>query len=73
MKKPEPKTFARLVLADLATIHAELAKTRMLLKIIARHLRIPNIHGKLEIQRVLADHTARKRFTKAMKRARLQL
>ncbi len=72
MKEPHPDKVARLVLTDLAGLYAEVARTRMLLEIVARHLKILNINSKLEIQRELAQDTARKLSAKALKHAGLQ-
>jgi hypothetical protein len=42
MSKPNPDIFARLVLTDLASVYAELARTQAILLKIAEHLNIPD-------------------------------
>jgi hypothetical protein len=59
MNKPDPDMFGRLVLTDLSSIYAEVARTRMAVELIARHLKIPNIDKKLEINATLAKESAR--------------
>ena len=69
MNKPDPDMFGRLVLTDLASIYAEMARTRMVVELIARHLKLPNLDKKLEIHRIQADETARQLSAEALKSA----
>lgn len=69
MKKPDPDKFARIVLSDLACIHAEVSRTRHILELIARHLQLPNIDKKLEIQEMMADKFAKEMSAEALKKA----
>jgi hypothetical protein len=64
--KPDPDMFARLVLSDLASIDAEVVRTRIVVEIIARHLKIPNVEKLLEIHRIEAERQAREMAAEAL-------
>src|SRR5438128_2091254 len=69
MNKPNPDMFGRIVLTDLASIYAEAARTRMILELIARHLKIPNIDKTLEMHAMGAEKSARELSAEALKNA----
>jgi hypothetical protein len=56
-------------MTDLASIYAEVARTRMILELVARHLEIPNIDKKLEVHANQAARLAREMSAEALKGA----
>ena len=69
MNKPDADRFGRILLTDLASIKAEAVRTRIIVELVARHLKIPNVEKLIGLHELAAEEAARQSSAEALKDA----
>ena len=67
MNKPDADKFGRLVLTELASIKAEAVRTRIIVEMVARHLKIPNVEKLIGLHEMASEEAARQSSADALK------